>query len=195
MGYIIVYLFMIPIKRKKNFEEIVEELRKFSFSYLEKYAPSKQQLKTYLLKKFFRSPKIFIPRKQLLDLIDLVVSDLEKNQFISDKFYSESKTKSFARRGFSINKIRNYLISKGVNEKYIKESITKIDSEEKNHDFFSAIKTCKKRRIGPNREEDNRPLFYKKDMSILARAGFNYETSKKILDLSKKDYLNFLKLL
>ena len=61
---------MIPIKRKKNFEEIVEELRKLSFSYLEKYAPSKQQLKTYLLKKFFRSPKIFIPRKQLLDLID-----------------------------------------------------------------------------------------------------------------------------
>ena len=120
---------------------------------------------------------------------------IKKKPEKTSKEVTESKTKSFARRGFSINKIRNYLISKGVNEKYIKESITKIDSEEKNHDFFSAIKTCKKRRIGPNREEDNRPLFYKKDMSILARAGFNYETSKKILDLSKKDYLNFLKLL
>ena len=53
----------------------------------------------------------------------------------------------------------------------------------------------KKRRIGPNREEDNRILFYKKDMSILARSGFNYETSKKVLDLSKKDYEKLLRLL
>ena len=53
-------------------------------------------------------------------------------------------------------------------------------------DFFSAIKTCKKRRIGPNREEDNRILFYKKDMSILARSGFNYETSKKSFRFIKK---------
>ena len=28
----------------------VEEMRSFSFAYIEKYAPSKQQLKTYLLK-------------------------------------------------------------------------------------------------------------------------------------------------
>jgi len=44
---------MIPIKNKKKALEVtVEEMRKFSLSYLEKYAPSKQQLKTYLLKKY-----------------------------------------------------------------------------------------------------------------------------------------------
>ena len=42
---------MIPIKnKKKNLEATVEEMRNFSVSYLEKYSPSKQQLKTYLLK-------------------------------------------------------------------------------------------------------------------------------------------------
>ena len=87
------------------------------------------------------------------------------------------------------------MINKGINEKYIKDSISKIDLEETDQDFFSAIKTCKKRRIGPNREEDNRILFYKKDMSILARSGFNYETSKKVLDLSEKDYEKLLGLL
>ena len=104
-------------------------------------------------------------------------------------------TKKFLKKGYSINKIRNYLINMGVNEKYIKDSISKINLEETDQDFFSAIKTCKKRRIGPNREEDNRILFYKKDMSILARSGFNYETSKKVLDLSKKDYEKLLRLL
>ena len=37
--------------------------------------------------------------------------DLEKSKFISDKFYSESKSRSLIQKGSSINKIRNYLIS------------------------------------------------------------------------------------
>ena len=42
---------MIPIRnKKKTLEMTVEEMRNFAFTYVEKYAPSKQQLKTYLLK-------------------------------------------------------------------------------------------------------------------------------------------------
>ena len=186
---------MIPNKSKKNLEATIEEIRKFSFSYLEKYSPSRQQLRTYLLKKFFKFSNSYVAKSELLNLIDLVIFDLEKSNFISDKFYTKSKTKKFLKRGYSLNKIRNYLINKGINEKYIKDSVSEINLEESDQDFFSAIKTCKKRRIGPNREEDNRVLFYKKDMSILARSGFNYETSKKVLDLSKKDYEKLLRLL
>ena len=47
---------MIPIKnRKKTLEATVDEMRNFAFSYLEKYSPSKQQLKTYLLKKYLKA--------------------------------------------------------------------------------------------------------------------------------------------
>ena len=186
---------MFHTKNKKNLEATVQEIRKFSFSYLEKYAPSRQQLKTYLLKKFFQSSNSYIKKTELMNLIDFVILDLEKDKFISDKFYSDAKTKRFIKKGYSINKIRNYLINKGVEKKYINESISKIKLEDDDQDFFSAIKTCKKRRIGPNREEGNRILFYKKDLSILARLGFNYETSKKVLDLSKKEYEKFLTLL
>ena len=46
---------MIPNKnKKKSLEVTVEEMRKFSYSYIEKYSPSKQQLKTYLLKKYLK---------------------------------------------------------------------------------------------------------------------------------------------
>ena len=186
---------MIPNKSKKNLEATIEEIRKFSFSYLEKYSPSRQQLRIYLLKKFFKFSNSYVAKSELLTLIDLVISDLEKSEFISDKFYSQSKTKKFLKKGYSLNKIRNYLFNKGINEKYISESISKINLEESDQDFFSAIKTCKKKRIGPNREEDNRILFYKKDMGILARLGFNYETSKKVLDLSKEEYQKLLRLL
>ena len=187
---------MIPIKNKKKaLEATVEEMRKFSLSYLEKYAPSKQQLKTYLLKKYLKKTVLNVKKQDITSLIDIVLSDLEKTKFISDKFYSDSRAKNLIQRGTSINKIRNYLISKGIQDKYIKETINKINENNEDQDFFSAIKLCKKKRIGPSRNEDNRPLFYKKDISLLARNGFNFETSKKVMDLKKDDYLKIINLL
>ena len=99
------------------------------------------------------------------------------------------------RRGSSINKIRNYLIGKGVNDEFIKDTVNKINEDNSDQDFFSAIKICKKKRIGPARIDDNRPLFYKKDISLLARNGFDFETSKKVMKLKKDDYLKIIKLL
>ncbi len=187
---------MIPIKsKKKTLEMTIEEMRNFAFAYIEKYAPSKQQLKTYLLKKYLKSSNLSVKKNDIIDLINLVTEDLEKTKFISDKFYSDSKAKNLIQRGSSINKIKNYLISKGIKDKYIKETISKIKEKNEDQDFFSAIKICKKKRIGPARDQDNRSLFYKKDISILARSGFDFETSKKVLEIEKDDYLRIVNLL
>ena len=187
---------MIPIRnKKKTLEVTVEEMRNFAFAYVEKYAPSKQQLKTYLLKKYLKISVSNVKKQDVVNLIDIVLSDLEKNKFINDKFYSESKAKSMIQRGNSINKIRSYLIGKGINGQYIKDTVEKINNENSDQDFFSAIKLCKKKRIGPARTEDNRTLFYKKDISLLARNGFDFETSKKVMDIEKDDYLKIIKLL
>ena len=136
-----------------------------------------------------------VKKQNLKDLIDIILSDLEKNKFLSDKFYSESKAKSLIQRGTSINKIRNYLISKGINDTHIKETISKIKEKNEDQDFFSAIKLCKKKRIGPSRTDDNRSLFYKKDISLLARNGFDFETSKKVMDIEKVNYLKIINFL
>ena len=187
---------MIPIRNKrKTLQVTVEEMRNFALAYVEKYAPSKQQLRTYLLKKYLKLSVPNIKKQDVSDLIDVVLSDLEKNKFINDKFYSESKAKSMIHRGNSINKIRNYLIGKGINDEFIKQTVNRIKEDNNDQDFFSAIKICKKKRIGPARVEDNRPLFYKKDISILARNGFDFETSKKVMELEKDDYLKIIKLL
>ena len=180
---------MIPIRnRKKTLEITIEEMRKFSYAYIEKYAPSKQQLRTYLLKKYLRTKVSNVKKQDITDLIDVVLEDLEKSRFINDEFYSKSKAKSLIQRGSSINKIRSVLLSKGIKDKYINETIKKINEENEDQDFFSAVKLCKKKRIGPARNESNRPLFYKKDIAVLARNGFDFDTSKRVMDLSKEEY-------
>ena len=79
---------MIPIRnRKKTLKVTVEEMRNFAFAYVEKYAPSKQQLKTYLLKKYMKLSATDLKKKDVNKLIDIVLSDLEKNKFINDQFY------------------------------------------------------------------------------------------------------------
>ena len=187
---------MIPIRnKKKTLEVTVEEMRNFAFTYVEKYAPSKQQLKTYLLKKYLKTSVPNVKKQDITNLIEIVLSDLEKNRFINDKFYSESKAKSMIQRGNSINKIRSYLIGKGINDKFITDTVNNIREKNSDQDFFSAIKICKKKRIGPARTEDNRSLFYKKDISLLARNGFDFETSKKVMDIKKEDFLKIIKLL
>ena len=187
---------MIPIRnRRKTLKVTVEEMRNFAFTYIEKYAPSKQQLKTYLLKKYLKISNEDIKKKDVNNLIDIVLSDLEKNRFINDKFYSDSKAKSMIQRGSSINKIRGYLIGKGINKKFITDTVNKIRDQNSDQDFFSALKICKKKKIGPARIEDNRSLFYKKDISLLARNGFDFEISKKVMEIEKDDFIKIVKLL
>ena len=52
--------------KKKNLEMTIDEMRNFAFIYIEKYAPSKQQLKTYLLKKYLNSKLVNVSKKILV---------------------------------------------------------------------------------------------------------------------------------
>ena len=154
---------MIPTRnKKKTLKATVDEMRNFALIYVEKYAPSKQQLKTYLLKKYMKHYVSKVKKEDIYKLIDIVLSDLEKNKFINDQFYSESKAKSMVQRGHSLNQIRNYLMGKGINDDFVKDTVIKIRENNSDQDFFSAIKICKKRRIGPARSEDIGFCFIKK---------------------------------
>ena len=101
----------------------------------------------------------------------------------------------FLRRGYSLNKINQSLRQKGVDNKYIKQSIDKIKEDQIEPDFVSALKLCKRRRIGPLRPQANRELFYKKDMGILARGGFSFDLSKRILSLDINEFNKLLKII
>ena len=186
---------MNPTVNKSDFEDLTTNLRDLAYSYLEKYSPSKQQLKVYLLKKYLTKIKGTKSKKEVTLIIDEIISNLEKNRILNDEMYSDSKARMFLRRGYSLNKINQSLRNKGIDNKFIKQSIDKIKEDEIEPDFVSALKLCKRRRIGPIRPDDNRELFYKKDMGILARSGFSFDLSKRILDLEKNEFLKLIKLI
>ena len=186
---------MNPTLNKSDFEELTTNLKDLAYSYLEKYNPSKQQLKVYLLKKYLLKIKGSRSKKEVSAIIDKIILNLEKNKILNDEMYSDSKARMFLKRGYSLNKINQSLRSKGIEDKYVKQSIDKIKENEIEPDFVSALKLCKRRRIGPLRPESNRELFYKKDMGILARGGFSFDLSKRVLDLDTQEFNKLIKLI
>ena len=186
---------MNPTINKSDFEDLTTNLRDLAYSYLEKYSPSKQQLKVHLLKKYLTKIKGTKSKKEVTTIIDEIILSLEKNKILDDELYSDSRARMFLRRGYSLNKINQSLRNKGIESKYIKQSIDKIKEDEIEPDFVSALKLCKRRRIGPLRPEANRELFYKKDMGILARGGFSYELSKRVLDLEIAEFHKLIKII
>ena len=186
---------MNPTSNKKDFEELTTNLRDLAYAYLEKYSPSKQQLKIYLLKKYLNKFNSSQSKKDLSNVIDKVLINLETNKLISDELYSDSKSRMLLRKGYSINRINQSLRQKGIKSEFIKKSIEKIKEDKIEPDFISALKLCKRRRIGAVRPIGNRELFYKKDMGILARAGFSFEMSKRILDIESEEFNKLIKII
>ena len=185
---------MNPTSNKSDFEDLTTTLKDLAYSYLEKYSPSKQQLKVYLLKKYLTKIKGTKSKKEVSLIIDEVINSLEKKRIINDELYSDSKARMYLRRGYSLNKINQSLRHKGVDSKYVKQSIDKIKEDQIEPDFVSALKMCKRRRIGPLRPHANRELFYKKDMGILARGGFSFDLSKRVLNLNVEEFYKLLKI-
>ena len=186
---------MNPTLNKKDFEDLTTNLKDLAYNYLEKYSPSKQQLKIYLLKKYLTKIKGTKSKREVSVIIDEIVNHLERNKIIDDELFADSKARMFLRRGYSINKINLSLRNKGVESDLIKRSIDKIKENNIEPDFVSALKLCKKRRIGATRPQANRELFYKKDMGILARSGFSFEMSKRVLDLEIKEFNKLIQII
>jgi len=186
---------MNPTSNKKDFEDLTTNLKDLAFSYLEKYSPSKQQLKVYLLKKYLTKIKGTKSKKEVSTIIDEILVNLEQNRLINDELYSDSKARMFLRRGYSLNKINQSLRNKGVGNEHIKKSIDKIKEDKIEPDFVSALRLCKRRRIGALRPGANRELFYKKDMGILARNGFSFQLSKRVLDLPLEEFTKLLRII
>ena len=186
---------MNPTSNKKDFEDLTTNLKDLAFAYLEKYNPSKQQLKVYLLKKYLTKIKGTKSKKEVSVIIDEILINLEQNRLVNDELYSDSKARMFLRRGYSLNKINQSLRNKGIGNDHIKNSIDKIKEDNIEPDFVSALRLCKRRRIGALRPGANRELFYKKDMGILARNGFSFELSKRILDLPLEEFNKLLRII
>ncbi len=152
-----------------------KKLLKYAVDYLSKYDSSKNNLINILKRKILRLNVPNFEKKKLINIIESIILKLEKNKFIDDHRYSSTKIISLSNSGRSKNFIFNYLIKKGVGKSIIENNLNLIELDNDNWEFESAKIFARKKKLLEKNES------YEKKLAKMARAGFSYDISKKIL--------------
>tara|TARA_B100001123_G_C15295634_1_gene1019079 strand:- start:107 stop:586 length:480 start_codon:yes stop_codon:yes gene_type:complete len=152
------------------------QLFKYAIDYLSKYNSSKDNLKRILNKKVSRMKIEKKYKFELYNSIPNILIKLEKNKFIDDLNYSLSKIRFFISIGKSRIYIKNYLFQKGISTNIIANSLEENDKENPDWEINSARIFIKKKNFTNSIKEKE------KNLSKMARAGFSYYISKKILE-------------
>ena len=152
------------------------KLFRYAIDYLSRYSSSKANLER-ILKSKIRRLKLEKKDKYILyNSINDILIKLEKNNFINDNQYSSSKIRNFIIQGKSKIFIKGYLFHKGVDTIIINNTLEEYKKENNNLEEGSAKTFARKKNLSKEKE------FRKKNLAKLARAGFSYEISKKILE-------------
>ena len=96
---------MNPTFNKNDFEDLTTHLRDLAYSYLEKYSPSKQQLKVFLLKKYLTKIKCTKSKKEVamlhLQTLNINPLNLCKVQ-IHQRYFRLSKRRKINKRNLQL---------------------------------------------------------------------------------------------
>ena len=152
-------------------------LKKYAISYLSKYNTSKKNLDRILHNKV---RKMNLEKKDKFILhssIASIITDLEINKLIDDKNFAQSKIHSLSLQGKSKISIISYLVQKGIEKNLIEETFENLELKNPNWETESAKIFARKKRLRIKHSNN-----FEKDLAKMARAGFNYNLSKKILE-------------
>ena len=152
-------------------------LKKYAFSYLSKYNTSKKNIDRILRNKVRRMNLKKKDKFILYSSIASILSDLENNKLIDDKNFTQSKIYSLSLQGKSKISIISYFVQKGIEKNLIEESFENLELKNPNWEKESAKIFARKKRLGIKYSAN-----FEKDLAKMARAGFSYNLSKKILE-------------
>lgn len=113
-----------------------------------------------------------------LSLAQQTVSYCRDLRLLNDSNYADIKVRSGVSSGKSRRRIEMKLQEKGVDVEKVSTALAEFD------DTRAAIIFCRKRALGPFRRGDADEARHNRELSALARQGFGFELSRKILNLS-----------
>ncbi len=170
-----------------------ERLERAALRYLERFAASAASLRRVLLGRVERSAQLHgTDRAQGAALVEALISRYLDSGLLNDAVYAEAKANSLRRRGASARAIRGHLAIRGVEADTAQEALDRTDQDAgatttDSADAAAALALARRRRLGPFRPMDQRATHRTRDLASLGRAGFAYETARRIIDGDGED--------
>lgn len=162
--------------------------------YLEKYESSSDNLRRVLQRRIRRvEMKGAVVPEEALNWVENVVAEVKRLGYVDDGRFARSVTEKYRKAGKSRKYICQKLTLAGIPADVQEDALAESEeSETRDSDLQAALLLVKKKKLGPFRPEEDRGTCRKKDLAVLARAGFSYQTAVKALGVSEQEEDDFV---
>jgi len=163
-----------------------KRLQNIALYYLGRYESSAENLRRLLERRILRAERkgAAVP-PEARTWIDSIIKEMLRQGYVDDGRFARSLAEKYRKAGKSQNYIRQKLTLAGVASDVQDETLSE-NTDDEDAELNAALLLVKKRKLGCFRREEDRALFRKKDLAVLARAGFSYQTAVKALGDSER---------
>jgi regulatory protein len=171
-----------PRRRRGPKPATAAHLENAALHYLERFASSSANLRRVLTRKVARAAAAHGGDvREGEQIVDAIIARYLGAGLLDDRAYAAQKVLSLRRRGASTYGIRGKLAVKGVDAELIAETLGRLDQETSASELAAACALVRRRRLGPYRAAATRLAFRRRDLAILARAGFGFELARRVI--------------
>lgn len=165
-----------------------KRLMNVALYYLGRYETSASRLTSFLLRRAAKDKMkgAEVP-DNVEDIVDQVVAKMCEEGYVSDERYAASLVRRLKSAGKSKKAVLEKLRQNGISEEMRESVLASFEEEDGDSDFEAAVRLVRKKRLGAFRPEEQRREFRKKDLAVLARAGFSFDTAVKALGTSETE--------
>lgn len=164
-------------------------LDRAALHYLERFASSSANLRKLLLRRVDASARAHgTDPQEGRAWVDALIERYQRQGILNDALYAEMKAGGLQRRGGSTRVIRQKLKAKGLDEEQVENALNGLEgAADGEAEMKAALAYARRRRLGGFRPDrglspDEQRARRDKDIAAMARAGFDLETARRIID-------------
>lgn len=168
--------------------------------YLQRFSASRAHFIRVMGRKVRRSCLFHTDQNEdaCMVMVHTVAERFERSGLLNDALYARGLAESLKRRGRSRKAITAKMSERGLTSEQIRHALAALDDDtsdrdSRTHDDWdieAALTFARKKRLGPFRKNiagENTPDSLRRELGSFARAGFSYETARKILEMDLEE--------
>ena len=158
-----------------------------ALAYLDKFDASTARLRR-ILSDFVtkRSRELGVNATPHLETVEATLQRYQQTGLVDDHRYSVTMSQSLIARGASRQAIRAKLYARGIANEVIEQVLQNLGTQQ-GSELDAARALVRKRRLGHYRAAAEQRDNYRRDLGILARAGFDFDTARRALSSEGAD--------
>jgi len=169
-------------------------LANIALHHLERFASSAENLRRVLERRVLNAARFHddLDVDEARGWIDDLIRRYLDAGLLDDRAYAEGRARALMQRGNAQRLIRMKLVEKGVGADDIDAALAALEDEHADPELAAAVKLARRRRLGPYADPERRAEQKEKHLAALARAGFSYDTARRVIEADGADELEDL---